>query len=296
LGIDIGICTFRRPQIADTLRSLAKLTVQPEWNLRIIVADNDTEPSAQTLIRDTASHTGLRVVYIHAPARNISIARNACLAAANAPLLAFIDDDEVATPAWLGALVETLARTGADAVFGPVRAIYNGNSPAWMLKGDFHSTVPVEVKGEIITGYTCNVLFRREAAPFQGLRFREDLGRSGGEDTVFFSNAYKKGARIAYAPGAVVNEAVAPDRQNFVWLARRRFRAGQTHGLLMLEDRPRTRLPNLAKAMAKAIFCFAAAFILVIKMDRARYWILRGMLHCGVVARLLGKRERAHYG
>ncbi len=296
MDIDIGICTFRRPQVADTLRSLAKLTGQPEWNLKIIVADNDDKPDAKTLIDDTALQTGLCVVYVHAPARNISIARNACLVEATAPLLAFIDDDEVVTPGWLSALLETLTRTGADAVLGPVRALYDVDCPTWMQRGDFHSTFPVEAKGEIITGYTCNILFRRDAMPFQGLRFRESLGRSGGEDTVFFSNAYKKGARITYAPGAVVNEAVSPDRQSFAWLARRRFRAGQTHGLLILEDTRGARLPNLAKAMAKAIFCFAAAFILVIKTDRAHYWILRGMLHCGVAARLLGKRERVYYG
>jgi hypothetical protein len=43
------------------------------------------------------SDLSLDCLYVHAPARNISIARNACLDAADAPLIAFIDDDETAT-------------------------------------------------------------------------------------------------------------------------------------------------------------------------------------------------------
>ncbi|HEU0118085.1 MAG TPA: glycosyltransferase family 2 protein [Alphaproteobacteria bacterium] len=297
LAIDICVCTFRRPQIADTLQSLAQLKLRPDWKIHVIIADNDETPNAQTTIEATALKYGLDFQYIHAPARNISIARNACLTAATAPLLAFIDDDEKATPEWLEALITRMNDAHADIVLGPVKAIYGRGVPGWMERGNFHSTKPVWVRYKIITGYSCNVLIRRTHPAFRDLRFHEDLGRSGGEDTVFFSEAHKAGAKIEYAANAVVTEIVASERAEIKWLIRRSFRSGQTHGyLLLLKAHPIfTRIKNVPMATAKSFFCFAMS-ILNIKPERGLYWLLRGTMHAGVVARLLGVRELQPYG
>ena len=48
-------------------------------------------------------------------------ARNSGVAAARAPLIAFLDDDEEAPPQWLAGLMQVQAETDADVVFGPVR-------------------------------------------------------------------------------------------------------------------------------------------------------------------------------
>jgi succinoglycan biosynthesis protein ExoM len=289
--IDICICTYRRAHIRDTLQSIAVLT--PPGDIRVIVADNDDTPSARALVEDSAHDFGLNVTYIHAPARNISIARNACLTAASAPLVAFIDDDEIVAPGWLAALVTTMENTGADVVLGPVDALYP--KAGWMQEGDFHSTRPVLVGDRIMTGYTCNVLFRRNVPALMGLRFRPELGRSGGEDSAFFSEAYRKGARIAYAPDAIVTEVVTPNRATFFWLLKRRFRAGQTHATLTMENPAMSAVTFFALAVVKAAFCFARALFCIVKPTRMKYWLLRGALHVGVMARLLGTPEIEQY-
>ena len=46
IAIDICICTFRRPHVAETMRSVSKLALRPGWKVNIIVADNDVVPSA----------------------------------------------------------------------------------------------------------------------------------------------------------------------------------------------------------------------------------------------------------
>lgn len=297
MKIDICICTFRRPHIAETLRSLKALELLPDWQLRVIVADNDETPSAEALVSTTAQECGLDVTYIHAPARNISIARNACLDAATAPLIAFMDDDELATPGWLKALVTEAQHSKAEIVLGPVKAIYTPDMPQWMQQGDFHATLPVWVNGKIITGYTCNVLLSREA--LAGLRFRPELGRSGGEDTAFFATLSKAGKRISFAKDALITEAVTPERASFGWLLRRRFRSGQTHGLLLLEGMNRSlkaRSAAIAKAAAKAVFCYGMALTNALRPVRLHFWMLRGAVHAGVISRLLGKRELEQYG
>jgi succinoglycan biosynthesis protein ExoM len=280
--IDICICTFRRAHVANTLASIALLEIPFNSTIRIIIADNDDEPSAQVLVAQAAEAHGLNVNYIHAPARNISIARNACLNAVTADFFAFVDDDEVVTPHWLVAITNKQKESQADVVLGPVLAVYDARAPKWLLDGDYHSTRPVWVKNRIITGYCGNVLMRTGAPALHGLHFREDLGVSGGEDTDFFSLAHKAGATIEYAKDATIYEGVPPARANFGWLRARKFRYGQTHAMQLIKA-GRPRLKTLLMAGMKAALCF---FMVIWSPLKARQWILRGMLHCGVVSGL----------
>jgi succinoglycan biosynthesis protein ExoM len=296
--VDICICTFRRPYLATTLRSVAALDLPPVKKIRVVGADNDDTPSARGSVEAVVAETGLPVTYIHAPARNISVARNACLDAATAPFLAFIDDDELATPGWLTALLAVMEGGDAAAVLGPVHAIYGPECPGWIRAGDFHSTLPALSDGKIATGCsTGNVLLRRDSPAVQGLRFREEFGKSGGEDTLYFSAIYKAGGRIVLAPAALVTEIVPPGRANFTWLIKRRFRSGQTHGVVLLESNT-AGLPGYLRritlAAAKAAFCFGAALLNVFRPGRMRFWVLRGGLHAGVVGGRGGQRAIEH--
>jgi len=303
LSISICICTFRRPHIVNTLLSVLQLNIEPQWDIGVIVADNDDTDSARQSVLDIANKTNsnqISINYIHAPARNISIARNACLDSATTPLIAFIDDDELVTNNWLNAILEKLGSSNADAVLGPVKAIYSPACKEWLRKGNFHSTYPMCVDNEIITGYSCNVLIKRELPALKEIRFREDLGKSGGEDTVYFSDFHKAGGTIVFTPDAIVTEMVTKEREKFSWLLKRRFRSGQTHGLLLMENNDATciknRIINIMKAIAKLSFCLVMSLASFSSPVRMRFWLLRGTLHVGVIARLMGKREIIQYG
>jgi succinoglycan biosynthesis protein ExoM len=297
--IDICVCTYRRSHLVNTLTSLSRLTVRPNWRVRIIVADNDETPNARKLVESTKCPAPFPIFHVHAPARNISVARNACLDAATAHFVGFIDDDELATPAWLEALIERQERSKADVVLGPVEPRYPAQGADWLRRENFHAIRPVWVKGEILTGYTSNVLLVRDAASLKGLRFDPKLGRSGGEDTVFFAAIHKAGGHIDYAPDAIVNEDITQERLKFFWLIKRAFRSGQTHGLLLLADQGQplmTRLRNLLLASGKAVFCSLIALCVLPIGGRARYWFLRGTLHAGAVAYMLGRPGLIQYG
>jgi succinoglycan biosynthesis protein ExoM len=293
LRIDVCVCTFRRPFLTETLRSLEALDAEG-LDLRILVADNDETPSAGPLVTAAARESRFPIAYVHAPARNISVARNACLELANAPLVAFIDDDELASPDWLQALLRGMQAQRADAVFGPVRAVYDDDAPGWMRSGDFHSTQPVFVDGTIRTGYTCNVLMRRRP-PFDAMRFRPELGRSGGEDTEFFHRLNTSGARLAYAPDAIVSEPVPKERASFGWLAQRKLRSGQTHGA-WLASSGRGGVAAMGLAAAKGLACLAMAAANLPSAPRWRRQFLRATLHYGVITGLAGARQQQIYG
>lgn len=286
--IDLCICSYKRPELLETLIAVARQTGVPQNELRVIIADNTADAQSRALAGRAAHQLPLTLVYVHAPQDNISIARNACLDHATSEWIAFIDDDEIPRPDWLGQLLAEARRGHWDVVLGPVKALYPDDAPVWARKGDFHSTYPVRVKGAIRTAYTGNVLFRRDLVERNNLRFRADLGKTGGEDEDFFYRAFDAGARIGFAPEAVVYERVPVARANMNWLLRRNFRAGQSHGS-RLEQRS-SRMRDIALASAKAVFCGAGAVIWGLNAVRRNRYLTRAALHAGVVARLSGLR------
>jgi len=287
--IDVCVCTFRRPQISATLKSLGQQKLQPGFQARIIVADNDLEPSARTSVLQAAEEHRLDVRYIHAPGRNISIARNACLDYAEGDWIAFIDDDEIAAPGWLAALLEMTAE--ADVVFGPVDAVYRDDAPGWLRAGDFHRPRGVYRDGRIDTGYAGNVLIRRSAIEGKNLRFDLACGVSGGEDTVFFGQLASAGLRFAEAPEALAFEPVPKERTTLRWLARRSWRSGQSHAAMVLATSGASIAPAKALvSVAKTGTCLAGAGMKIRSASGWRWWLLRGLLHCGMAVRFTGCR------
>lgn len=293
-SIDICICTFRRPHLAETLRSVAALEVA-DVEVRVIVSDNDGTPSAQPLVEQIAATFPFPVTYLHSPAANISIARNACLEAVRAQYLAFVDDDETVSPHWLAQLLQAAEATGADAVLGPVKAVYAPTSPGWLVEGDFHSTAPVHVAGSIRTGYTCNVLIRWTPR-VSALRFDLALGKSGGEDTDFFYRLSDLGGLIVEAPEALVYEPVPDNRADMRWLLNRRLRAGQTHGMRLKAAAGGPTLSAAGLAAAKAGYCIVMTAVMAFSPVHWRRNLLRAVMHIGVLGGIFGARQAVHYG
>lgn len=285
--IDICICTFRRDTVADAIRSAAGQVVPQGHALRVIVADNDEAPSA--LARVKAIGSAVPVHYVHAPARNISVARNACLDAARGDWIAFLDDDETAPSDWLAHLLACAAEQNADAVFGPSRAIYPAGTPDWITTNDFHSNLPQRRGGTVETGHSCNVLFR---SPPPDLRFDPALGRSGGEDTDFFFRLHRTGRRFAICDTAEVTEPVAPHRLSWRWLAERRMAEGQHYATSAGKPRP----VLLAGALAKAAASAAIALPNATNRPKLAYWTLRALFHLGVARGAIKPARREAYG
>lgn len=290
--VDVCVCTFRRPSVVDLLASLARLKT-PGWRMRVIVADNDDTPSGRENVERGFAAYGLDGVYIHAPARNISIARNACLDAATAPLVAFIDDDETARPDWLAELIASAETTGAAVVFGRVRAVYDKDAPSWMPVADLHSTPPPLRNGKISGGYTCNVLMRRDVVG--ALRFDPVFGKSGGEDTTFFAQLQNDGVPMAFADRAVVDDPVPQSRSSLAWLKTRSYRAGQTWGLVELRN-GKSKAVLAAMAMVKVVICLAMAGLNFWSPAGWRKAVVRSQLHVGVMAAATGKVPVELYG
>jgi len=190
--ISICICTYRRPILRDTLRSISELDTLRDYETEIVVSDNDETPSAKELVEAAGEEFGLSIKYVHAPKQNISIARNACLENAKGNLVTFIDDDEVVSPQWLVQLYKQMKSGEHDIVFGPVFAVYPEDSPEWMKQLNFH-TKSIKAANPT-TGYTANVMMDMTHDGIKGRKFNLGRGRTGGEDTQFFFECGQNGA------------------------------------------------------------------------------------------------------
>jgi len=105
--VAVLIPTLRRPDsLARALASVQAQTGVDDRLAGIIVVDNDPEGTARSTVDGSAGPFPVR--YVHAPRPGVATARNAGLAATGAPLIAFLDDDEAASPDWLAALLAAL--------------------------------------------------------------------------------------------------------------------------------------------------------------------------------------------
>lgn len=298
--ITVCICTFRRSSVTRTIRSVAGQDVGGDGvRFGVVVVDNDDTPAGEAMVRQAFAEAGVAGEYIHAPGRNISVARNAALAASrrNGDWVAFIDDDEFAAAGWLAELCKVATASGADVVFGPVKAAYGPDSPAWVREGDFHSHRYLANRRVIRDGYTSNVLIRLTSTAVEGQTFLNSFGRSGGEDTEFFRRLFLRGAVMKYAEHALVHEEVAATRQTFRWLAKRSFRAGAAYGRAKDLHRPqRVRVLAMASEAGKVLWSTAAAGLTAFRRYDSLKWFFRACVHAGALAYLLGLSIPDTYG
>jgi succinoglycan biosynthesis protein ExoM len=292
IELTVCICTFRRPSVLSTIDSVDRQLALMNRHVRILIIDNDSEPTALKIATEFRSRTNIPVDYKHVPGQNISTARNAGLDTATTPWLAFVDDDEYVSANWLAELVAS--RNAANAVFGPCEAIYDDRTPDWIKQGDYHSNRITE-STPITTGYTSNVLIDMAFVRRHGLRFDPQLGRTGGEDTMFFHAMYRKGAVLKYASNAVVYERVVSSRVSLAWIVRRRYRAGQVRALVS----HRCDLVEYARlsltAPFKVVVCVIMSGLMIPSRARAIWWLMRGVFHWGTISYALGASVHEEY-
>jgi hypothetical protein len=159
----------------------------------------------------------------------VATARNAGLAATRASLIAFLDDDEAASPGWLAALLKAQETTGAEAVFGPI----TGRAPeasAWLkpyLERFFGREGP-ERTGLIDTPYGCgNSLMVRATALPGPAPFDTASDQAGGEDDALFAALKSRGGRFGWAAEALVEEFAPAHRATLQYALARAFAYGQ---------------------------------------------------------------------
>jgi len=235
--IAVCIITYRRPDgLARLLESLGRLTFAktPAPQIEVIVVDNDAAGPMHAMVEQARAGFPWTLRYDVEPRTGIPFARNRCLdlASTDADYLAFIDDDEEASPGWLEELIWAAETFAANIVMGYVAPHYPEGAPQWIVESRFFDWRQFEDGDELREGATSNALIRADLVRRLGLRFDERLRRNGGDDFLFFRQAQLAGEKIIGSRGGWVREWHPPSRLTQAWLLQRRFRSGNSLALV----------------------------------------------------------------
>lgn len=295
--VSVCICTFKRPALLDALLAELARQIGSSAGVEFVVADNDPAHSAREVLATWAMRLPLRA--LHVPVPNIASARNAVAAAARAPWLAFIDDDESPDPGWLDRLREAQHRFDADVVFAPVLPRYVPDTPDWLRLGGFFDRPRFATGTTVGTrdARTGNVLLKADALRALGPEpFDPAFGRTGAEDTAMFRLLLARGARFVWCDEATVQEEVPLARANVTWLLRRSYRLGQTYVVSEIYQLRGSawllRAGTLGARAASQLLVAAALTLLLAPLSRIRSfrWLRICTAQLGKLSALVGHR------
>lgn len=300
-SLAVCIPTFCNPE--GLRRLLASVGGQvfhrvPTPRAEVFIVDNDPAGSARAVVKEAQPSLSFRLDYCVEKERGIPAVRNRLVAcAAGYDLIAFIDDDEEATPHWLDELLHVRAAYAARVVTGPVLPRFVVEPPAWAVTGGFYASVrrPTgELQG---TFYTNNLLIERALLAQFSPPFERAMALSGGTDSLLAMRLAQRGIRAVWADEATVYEDVPVRRATMRWYLRRRYRVGNA---LVLCDRFLPRRHYRGRAFLSAVGVSGLGIAVTASaLWRGRHKVVRGVgylcLAAGMLAGAVG-RIQAEYG
>lgn len=231
------ICTHNREQyLGAAIDSL--LNQQCSVTFEVIVVDNASSDRTHTLVHDRLPHPLL--TYVYEPVTGLSVARNTGARTAQGQILAYLDDDAIASPDWLQALWNLYQQYEDVAIAGGRTSLIwpDGVQPPRWMSTELSGSLGLYDLGDTLTfienpGQTprgLNYSLRRTFWESIG-GFDSQLGRVGkqllsNEELQMTEKALEAGWRVAYIPNAHVAHNVAPERLHQTWFLNRSWWQG----------------------------------------------------------------------
>jgi len=188
----------RSPMLESLLESLERQTLEPS-RFEVIVVDDGSTDDTPALLERKARTAPYELRVVRQEQAGIPAARNRGWRETRAPLVAFTDDDCVATPDWLAELVGA-AGEEAELIVQGCTELAPGDAEK---VGPFSRVLIVTEPNPYYA--TCNILYPRVLLERLG-GFDESFAT--GEDTDLGWRAQAAGAGYRFVPQAVVNHAV----------------------------------------------------------------------------------------
>lgn len=221
------ICTHNRDRYLGL--AIDSLLAQDLDNFEILVIDNASTDTTKAVVEARLSDPRLR--YIYESTLGLSTARNRGAQESQADILAYLDDDAIATPTWLSTLIQAYEQDDKLAIAGgKVTLIWtDGITPPTWLSDGLAGNLGAYDLGETLTyiqqpGLTprgLNYSVRRDFLDSVG-GFDPKLGRVGtnllsNEELQMTELALKQDWHVAYLPTALVAHHVSPERVKRSW-------------------------------------------------------------------------------
>ncbi len=237
LSISAIICTHNRDQYLGA--AIDSLLAQTLEDIEVIVVDNASTDTTAEVVQPRLSDPRLR--YVYEPTLGLSTARNAGANAAKGDILAYLDDDAVASPQWLAALLEVYEQNSKVAIAGgKVTLLWPPGvlrPPAWLSEdlasglGAYDLGEQVRyIKNPSLTPRGLNYSLRKTFLDSVG-GFDVNLGRIGknllsNEELHMTQLALKNDWHVVYVPDALAAHNVSPARLKPGWFLSRSWWQG----------------------------------------------------------------------
>jgi GT2 family glycosyltransferase len=230
-AVSIVIPTHSERRWASLARTVASAQAQEQPSAEIVIVVDHNPALYRRAREEIKGVTVLENEY----ARGASGARNTGAFHTRSPLIAFLDDDTVAGPDWLGNLVAPFTDPAVVGAGGGILPAWEGARPGW-LPDELLWTVGVSYAGmptataPIRNVWSASMMVRRDA--FLAVSgFRAGFGKLGDqnrpEDTELCLRMSATGGLWMYVPQAIIDHEVPNDRATFRFFLRRCYAEGR---------------------------------------------------------------------
>lgn len=268
--LSVILCTHNpQPGLIDqVLEAIASQADAPSFE--VILVDNNSTPAVEP---DLLSNAGLPGLIVREARQGLSFARACGISRACAPLLCFVDDDNLLSPDYIAQAVRVAGTHPKLGAFGGRADGVFSRCPDWLVQRHIgryavrdHGPAPISGSGRVWgpwepfgAGLTVRSDIARAFAHL--VEQTEDaggLGRSGaqlgsGEDSLFSRIADQMGYQVGYRPELSLQHVIGSERLGWRYLFR--LVAGQARAQVALQricgepddpPPPRWREPDLA--------------------------------------------------
>lgn len=212
--VSVIICTAHRLKtVAECLDSLTHQSVK---NFEVILVDGRLDQQLQPVL--VKYQNKLRLKHLKITKQNLPYARNHGILYAQHPLIAFIDDDAIATKNWVKNLLSFHRQNKNCLVFGGKVLALEKNYVARFLETFFNFG---NRSKEVPTILGVNMILNRTAIDrlWQSSRKKYFLDSltTAGDETEFCFAIRKSGGAIMYDPRTVVKHRYRSSLSQFIW-------------------------------------------------------------------------------
>lgn len=256
--VSVVICTYNRCESLNRcLESLAQMRSPRDADWELLIVDNNSTDATRDVCEAWRHRLTVPFEYVFEETQGTGAARNKGIQAARGNIVAFTDDDCLVAPDWLENIVREFDGNPRLSGLGGRSEQADARDATLALRMSEERRVLCSATAALGFIPGCNMAFRRELLadiggfdPFFGAGARFP----GAEDTDFLYRAFKRGARLLYAPNV---------------------RVIHNHGRRSLEE-----VKNLRKNYVASRGAFYAKHALRgdTTVMRLMYWEIRGLI------------------
>jgi glycosyltransferase involved in cell wall biosynthesis len=224
--------------LRDSLESFLRMQRPAASKVELLVVDNNSTDATGAIGLEFCQRMPELFRYVKEPVQGLSFARNTGIRAANADLIAFVDDDVFFDEKWLIEILDAFRITDAMCVGGRSIPRFEAGKPSWI------STELLSLYGSTNSGDTIkrmqfpehpfglNMVFRREVFESVDL-FNTSLGRTktsllSNEEVELFFRIDRAGLPVFYTPSALIYHRIPASRSRKSWVLKRYYFQGKS--------------------------------------------------------------------